>query len=114
MEVPRENIRVRRSAQDGPYDCMQKALPLPKNSIKQIIKTFYKMNYNVGLAKKVKEQGRDEIKQVRGNAEGTGVPVSSNRATLQHQNANMFTATTLTVLSSTMPVCPTPICLHTS
>ena len=27
-------------------------------------KTFYKMKYNVGMAKKVKEQGRDEIKQV--------------------------------------------------
>ena len=28
-------------------------------------KTFYKMNYNVGMVEKGKEQGRDEIKQVR-------------------------------------------------
>ena len=38
-------------------------IPTGMNTIK--IKTFYKMNYNIGMVKKGTEQGRDEIKQVR-------------------------------------------------
>ena len=37
---------------------------LSSKPIYKIIITFYKMNCNVGMVKKVKQQGRDEIKQV--------------------------------------------------